>query len=140
MVLVVLVPLCVSMEGLACKCKVRLAHGLVLSRVSVDEWCNVFRLGFPINGNLSFSSHFTNTGAECVHSDDGTFLDAHDLHESRSSQDFTLGISGQVVLVNRNVVSAIGFACFRLAETNAGNLWLTVSYLRDARFIDCDRV
>ena len=61
MVLVVLVPLCVSMEGLACKCKVRLAHGLVLSRVSVDQVGDILRMSLPVHDELGLADLLADT-------------------------------------------------------------------------------
>ena len=43
------------MEGLACKCKMRLAHGLVLGRVSVDQVGDILGMGLPVHDELGLA-------------------------------------------------------------------------------------
>ena len=94
------------MQWLAREREVRFAECLVLRRVGVDEWCDVFRKCFPVVDELRFADLFSDARTDHVQPDNRPVLLADQLDEPGGAEDLGLAVATEVVLVDGDVVSA----------------------------------
>ena len=65
--------------GVAAAKEDRLAEGLVLRRVAVDEGRDVLRVGLPVHDQLRLADQLADARADAVDAEHRTVLAAHDL-------------------------------------------------------------
>lgn len=127
------------MERLARQSEHRFAEGLVLRGVRVDERCDVFGVGLPVDGELRLADELADACADHVDADDGAVDDAHDLDGARGAEDRRLAVAGEVVVVGRDLVGAVLLDGLGGGEPDGGDLGVGVGDLRDVRVFDDDR-
>src|SRR5690606_39097453 len=77
--------------------EVRLADGLALGGVGVQEGSDVVGVGLPPDDQLGLGDQLADAGADEVDADDRTVDPAHELHEALGTQDLAAAVAGQVV-------------------------------------------
>ena len=88
----------VGVQRLPGKGEVRLAEGLVLGRVRVDQAGDIVGERVPVDDELRLADLLAHPGADHVHADDRAVLLADELDEPLRLEDLGLAVAAEVVL------------------------------------------
>ena len=104
----------------------RLAKGLALGRVRVDQRRDVFGMGLPGDGELTFGDQLPDPVAEQMNSQNGpVFLPDH-LDQAARADDLALAVAVEAVLIGYDRVGAELGDRGRLRQPDGGDLGVAV--------------
>src|SRR5688572_20330574 len=131
--------LTVDVQRLAGQREVRLAEGLRLGGVAVDQGGDVGRVRLPVVDQLRLADEFADPAADHVDADHRSLGRAHQLDEALRLEDLALPVAGQVVAEHLDLVAVLLLG-LRLGEPHGGDLGVAVGDPRDAGLVDDRRV
>ncbi len=90
----------------------------------VEQWRDVFRVRFPVHGQLRLPDEFADAGTDHVYTDHRAVVDAHNLDGTAGANDGALAVAAQVVVIAADGVVAVLLLRCTLAQSDRGNLWV----------------
>ena len=119
------------MQGFACDGHKRFAERFVLCGVCVQQWCEIFGVGVPIDGGLSLANELTDAGTNHVDSDNRAINLTNYFDRPGGFENVALAVTGQVVVIDRDVALAKFLQGRSLGVTHGSNFGLGIGDFGD---------